>query len=140
MSAKVYQALAALATMAPAQLKDEWRRLQKTEPPRLGPDLLRLAIGYHIQERADRPQSTKAARALRNAQSGQGRSAAPQLKPGTRLLRSWNGQTISVVVTDRGFEYRGRNWSSLTAIARDVTGAGWSGPRFFGLTGDAGRG
>ena len=131
---KLEDRLAVLATMSPAQLLDEWRRLHKAEPPRLGPDLLRHILGFQIQERANRPQSTKAARALRNAEGGQGPASSPKLKPGTRLLRSWNGQSISVVVTDRGFEFRGKNWSSLTAIAREVTGAGWSGPRFFGLT------
>ncbi len=132
--------LAVLAMMVPAQLRDEWRRLHKAEPPRLGPDLLQHIIGFQIQERANRPQSNKAARALRNAEGGQGRRFSPQLKPGTRLLRSWNGQSISVVVTDRGYEFRGKNWSSLTAIAREVTGAGWSGPRFFGLKGEATHG
>ena len=138
--AKLNEKLAVLATLSPAQRRNEWRRLHKAEAPRLGPDLLRHVIGFQIQEHANRPQSTRAARALRNAEGGQGRGSSPQLKPGTRLLRSWNGQSISVVVTDRGFEYRGKNWSSLTAIAREVTGAGWSGPRFFGLTGEATHG
>ena len=57
-----------------------------------------------------------------------------ELTPGTRLVREWNGQTISVEVIEDGFRYGDRIWRSLSEIARHVTGAHWSGPRFFGLT------
>jgi hypothetical protein len=53
---------------------------------------------------------------------------------GTRLVREWNGRTITVEVSDSGFVHAGRSWRSLSEIARHVTGAHWSGPRFFGLT------
>jgi hypothetical protein len=56
-----------------------------------------------------------------------------QLKAGTRLLRSWNGRSVSVLVTGSGFEFEDREYRSLSSIAREVTGAAWSGPRFFGL-------
>ena len=55
------------------------------------------------------------------------------LKPGTRLLREWGGKTHTVIVIDDGFEYDGKRYQSLTQIARRITGAHWSGPRFFGL-------
>ncbi len=55
------------------------------------------------------------------------------LKPGARLVREWRGRTHSVTVTDDGFEYAGANYPSLTKIAKKITGAHWSGPRFFGL-------
>jgi len=55
------------------------------------------------------------------------------LKPGTRLLREWGGRTHTVIVLDEGFEYDGERYRSLTEIARHITGAHWSGPRFFGL-------
>ena len=128
--------LAALATMSPVQLQDEWQRLLKIPCPRFGADLMRHAIGHHLQEQADRRLTSEAARALKVA-VGQG---APTLRPGTRLLRSWNGRDISVMVTEDGFDFEGRNWSSLSAIAREVTGTGWSGPRFFGLTENAANG
>jgi hypothetical protein len=54
-------------------------------------------------------------------------------KPGTRLLREWQGQTFEVTVLDSGFAYRGTRYESLSRIAREITGARWSGPRFFGL-------
>ena len=57
----------------------------------------------------------------------------PRAKPGTRLVREWRGKTHTVVVTEEGFEYAGKSYSSLSKIAQTVTGAHWSGPRFFGL-------
>jgi len=128
---KLEDRLAALATMSPAQLNKEWQRLLQLPCPRLGPELMRHAIGHHLQEQADRRLVGNATRALKAA-AGKGTAA---LRPGTRLLRSWNGRNISVLVTEDGLEYEGRRWNSLSAIAREVTGAAWSGPRFFGLTG-----
>jgi hypothetical protein len=55
------------------------------------------------------------------------------LRPGTRVVREWRGRTRTVVVTEDGFEYAGKTFPSLTKIAFAITGAHWSGPRFFGL-------
>jgi len=60
------------------------------------------------------------------------------LKTGTRLVRHWRGHTHSVLVREDGFEYEGQHHRSLTVIAERITGAHWSGPRFFGLTTRAG--
>ena len=57
----------------------------------------------------------------------------PQIKSGARLVREWRGRTHTVTVTEEGFQYDGRHYPSLTQIARAITGAHWSGPRFFGL-------
>jgi hypothetical protein len=57
----------------------------------------------------------------------------PQLKPGTRLIREWQGRTYEVVVLDDGFSWQGTRCNSLSAIARKITGTAWSGPLFFGL-------
>jgi len=54
-------------------------------------------------------------------------------KPGTRLLREWNGKLHAVLVDDDGFLFDDRRFASLSHIAREITGAHWSGPRFFGL-------
>ena len=59
--------------------------------------------------------------------------AAQKIRTGTRLVREWNGRTHTVTVQEEGFTYAGRSYRSLTAIAREITGAHWSGPRFFGL-------
>ncbi|MCI0431136.1 MAG: DUF2924 domain-containing protein [Rhodospirillales bacterium] len=58
---------------------------------------------------------------------------APRLKPGTRLLWRWGGETHQVTVLEQGFEYRGTTYGSLSEIARAITGSRWSGPAFFGL-------
>ena len=59
--------------------------------------------------------------------------SGPKIKPGSRLVREWHGRTHTVCVTDDGFEFQGKSYRSLTKIALDITGAQWSGPRFFGL-------
>jgi len=57
----------------------------------------------------------------------------PRMRPGARLVREWRGRTHTVLMTEAGFEYAGKTYSSLTKIAHAITGAHWSGPRFFGL-------
>ena len=57
----------------------------------------------------------------------------PRIKPGARLVREWHERTYSVIATEEGFQFEGKVYRSLTGIAREITGAGWSGPRFFGL-------
>ena len=57
----------------------------------------------------------------------------PELKPGTRLVREWQGQTYEVLVLDEGFSWQGTQHRSLSAIARKITGTAWSGPLFFGV-------
>lgn len=59
--------------------------------------------------------------------------AKDRLKPRTTLVRGWHGGTHTLAVRAEGFEYRGRLYRSLSLIAREITGAHWSGPRFFGL-------
>jgi hypothetical protein len=61
------------------------------------------------------------------------KEGAQRIRAGARLLREWNGRTHIVTVEVHGFSYAGRSYQSLSAIARDITGARWSGPRFFGL-------
>ena len=65
------------------------------------------------------------------------RRRVARLKPGARLVREWRGQSHTVIVLEDGFEWQGKRWRSLSAIAREITGAHWSGPRFFGLNGKA---
>jgi hypothetical protein len=61
-----------------------------------------------------------------------------RLKPGTRLVREWHGTVHVVEARERGFLWQDRDYASLSAIARAITGANWSGPRFFGLTAGTG--
>src|ERR1700730_4044669 len=121
------------------ELRREWRRLNHAEPPRISRDLLVLALGYRLQEiahgglgQADRRKLQTMAKALRTP-GRVGPTPSLSLKPGARLVREWGGRTHNVTVTEDGFEYAGANYPSLTKIAKKITGAHWSGPRFFGL-------
>ena len=121
------------------ELHDEWRRLHKSEPPKIRRDLLAIGIAYRRQEiehgglgKATLRKLKTLAKTLRDTgRVGPGSGLA--LKPGARLIRKWHGRTHTVTVTEDGFQYGGASYSSLTQIARTITGARWSGPRFFGL-------
>lgn len=119
-----------LGTMSPAELRSEWPLVWGSPTPRWSAELLKLAIAYRLQERVYGGLKPATLRELRRISGSAGN---PKLKAGTRLVRSWHGRTVSVLVTDDGFTFEDRAYSSLTAIAKEVTGAGWSGPRFFGL-------
>ena len=119
-------------------LKAEWARRIGAPVPNLSVDLLRLGIGYKLQEVKLGGVSRGTRSLLRQmaARSGEGAESKPlprKLTPGTRLVRDWHGVGHTVVVLDDGFEYDGRRWKSLTAIAKTITGNHWNGPLFFGL-------
>ena len=132
--------LEALSDLTPDELRKEWRRLYRSQPPRLSRDLLVRAIAYRIQELRYGGLSKATSRKLAALMQARGSGAeiaieGPQrIRAGTRLVREWNGRAHTVTVEEEGFTYAGRNYRSLTAIAREITGARWSGPRFFGLT------
>lgn len=127
--------LAALGRMSVAEKKAEWRRVTGIPaPPAFGSGLLTRALAYALQEKAAGGPDRALQRRLRDlGRKGGTASASPSLKPGTWLSRTWHGEVHQVVVLESGFEYNGKRYPSLTAIAQQITGAGWSGPRFFGL-------
>lgn len=131
--------LAALADLTAPQLRDEWRRLYRDQPPRLSRDLLVRAIAYRMQELAYGGLSKATQRKLQaltkelESKGSVVSDPSPRIRPGARLVREWRGRTHMVVVTEDGFEYARKAYSSLTQIAQAITGAHWSGPRFFGL-------
>ena len=111
---------------------------------RLSRDLLMRGITYKLQERPLGGLSKSILRKLERltepAETDAQQPTAPiSLKTGTRLVREWRGVTHSVLVHADGFEWSGRRYRSLTLVAREITGAHWSGPRFFGLRKCAGR-
>ena len=125
--------------MSPAQLRAAWRETFRQPPPDMSPELMARAIAWRLQERRHgglpasvRREIARLTERLRRA----GAVTSPHdisLKPGTRLVRSWHGRTVNVLVTENGFEFDGRQYRSLSQISGEVTGAHWSGPRFFGL-------
>ena len=138
-SKEVSPKLAALNDLTAAQLRAEWRRLYRGQPPRLSRDLLVRSIAYRVQELAYGGLSKATRRKLLalNAELQTSGSIAPlpgpSIKAGTRLIREWRGRTHTIQVMEDGFEYDRKPYSSLTKIAHVITGAHWSGPRFFGL-------
>jgi Protein of unknown function (DUF2924) len=134
-----YITLERLSELSADELKSEWLRRYNATAPNLSPDLLRLGIGYKLQEQR-LGGINRSARSLLHqiaARSVAGREKKPlprKLTPGTRLVRDWHGVGHTVMVLDDGFEYAGTRWNTLTAVARAITGAHWNGPLFFGLT------
>ena len=132
--------IARLEQLTLEMLREEWRRTHQVPPPRrLSRDTLLRGIAYKLQENAFGGLS----KAIRRSLQASGPSTMspatkppprPVFKPGTRLVREWHGVTHTVVVLDNGVEWRGKRYTSLSVVAREITGAHWSGPRFFGLT------
>lgn len=129
--------LAALATMSPAQLRDRWERAGQGAVPAVPVGLLRRLLAQTLQERRCGGLPVMVQRELQRAAAGEVGVVPPKsrlsLTPGSRLIREWNGRTIAVEVREDGFSWENRTYRSLSEIAREVTGAHWSGPRFFGL-------
>jgi hypothetical protein len=128
-----------LQSLNPKQLREEWRRLYRGDAPKLSRDLLVLALGYRLQEleygglgKATRRKLQTIAKSLHTT-GRVGPAPSLSLKPGARLLREWHGRTHTVTITEDGFEHEGASYPSLSKIAKKITGAHWSGPRFFGL-------
>ena len=96
-------------------------------------------LAYRLQERREGGLSKEALVQLRRARDaikGGGRykpSAAQPYKPGTRIIRRWGREVHEVTVLERGYDYRGQVYRSLSQIAREITGVRWNGPAFFGL-------
>lgn len=138
-------ALSRLLRLRIEALRADWERAYRVPPPAdLTRDVLLRGVAHHLQERALGGLSPASQWQLgRLAPSDRperhARRPKAQLRPGTTLVRSWHGQTHTVTVRERGFVYRGQAYRSLTTIAREITGAHWSGPRFFGLRGTEGR-
>ena len=126
------------------ELRLAWRQLHRIDPPQgLSRDLLIRALAHQLQERAAGGASRALRRRLRTlAGEFQKRSGSfdPDIAPktGSTLVREWRGHAHTVLVRENGFDYEGRRYRSLTVIAERITGAHWSGPRFFGLTKRAG--
>ncbi len=143
--AKLEGKIAALADLRRPGLIDRWQALHGASPPKgLSRRLLVLAIAYRMQVKRYGGMTSAARRRLRVAGRDDGArrepktNGAPQLAPGTRLVREWNGVTHVVDAVDGGFIWQGARYGSLSAVARAITGARWSGPRFFGLTSEGG--
>ena len=132
--------LDALAKMTRDELQERWRRIYRSDPPpRISKDLMVRIIAHRIQEDEYGGLDIKTKRRLRSfARSLESEGelplpSGPSLKPGAKLIREWHGRTYNVIALEKGFKFDGRRYRSLSQIAREITGARWSGRRFFGL-------
>lgn len=139
--ATVLARLSVMKTMSVADLKAEWQRLFGAAAPNNSRPFLELRLAYRIQELAYGGPSRETSRLLDaladEVQGKPGRKAILRESrmpvAGTRLVREWNGVEHTVTVLRDGFEWEGRKYKSLSAIARAIAGTRWNGWRFFGL-------
>ncbi|MBN9071997.1 MAG: DUF2924 domain-containing protein [Rhizobiales bacterium] len=122
----------ALAKLDGPQLRQRWQDLVGRPAPSVSPKLLRLALAWHIQATAMGGLSAAARRKL--AQAAGGKSTTQPARAGTKLMREWQGSVHVVIIDENGIiRWNDREWTSLSAVVRAITGGHWSGPAFFGL-------
>ncbi len=139
----VAEELAAIPDLPRAELIEQWTASYGRPPPKgLSRRLLEYAAAYHVQTQAYGGLSPALRRKLRRTDQPRHRdksASTPRtivsrtLPPGTRLVREWYGKPYTVEVLESGFLCDGQRYRSLSEVARAITGAHWSGPRFFGL-------
>ena len=139
--------VAALRTAAMPELKQQWRDLFEREPPPYNRKFLESRLAYRIQELAYgglKPETIERLKALGEQLDG-GDIAVRRVRgddrpiAGTRLIREWQGVEHTVTVLAHGYEWQGRPYQSLSAVARAITGTRWNGWTFFGLKNHRGR-
>ena len=140
MADTVLAQLAALKAAPVGELKQKWRDLFEREPPPYNRRFLENRLAYRIQELAYgglTPETLERLDALADELDGKAAKRRPSLQSrpiaGTRLIREWKGVEHCVTVRQEDFEYQGRPYKSLSAIAKHITGTQWNGLVFFGL-------
>ncbi len=140
-NAMVLGRLAALKAMSIPELKTQWRNLFQTEAPNNSRAFLEFRLSYRIQEliyggpnRATRRALDLLADEVEGKATRKSQIADPRMPViGTRLIREWDGVEHTITVLKGGFDWQGRRFKSLSAVAREITGTRWNGYRFFGL-------
>ncbi len=118
------------------RLRTRWRTMWRSSPPpALTKDLMARMIAWHIQEQALDGLDAATKTLLRGFARGEKPEGSRRLKPGTVLVREYQGERHTVTVIPGGFVWREATYASLSTIARAITGTAWSGPRFFGMRG-----
>jgi Protein of unknown function (DUF2924) len=133
--------LADLEAMDRANLARLWEDLLGREvPANMSQPMQRRFLAFELQAKVEGGLTPTLLARLDRIAAGEERKASPRVKPGARLLRAWNGTTHVVDVLPDGYLWNGTRHRSLSAIARAITGARWSGPRFFGIAAAAAGG
>ena len=136
---RIEEDLARLAGLDLAGVRRRWRQVfGRAAPEHLPRSLLQRALAYRIQANALGDLDRETVRAFDRLASGDSGAAIPLTelrgtRPGTLLVREWEGTLQRVMVLDEGFAWNGATYDSLSAVARAITGTSWNGPRFFGL-------
>jgi hypothetical protein len=138
MTESVAARVAALPKTPTPELRQMWRELFNKEPPGFSRSYLISRLAYRIQELAYgglKPATRAKLDTLADALDPKAARKRVVTGPviGTQLIREWQGVEQSVTVLADGFEWEGRRYKSLSAVARAITGTRWNGPRFFGL-------
>jgi hypothetical protein len=133
--------IALLPALGLAELRTRWKDLYGRPAPKFfRRKFLAKAVAYQMQVAAHGGLSEATRRRLREiaAAAGNGTFDAtmvgPRIKPGTKLIRTWHGETHTVMALEAGFSWKGASYSSLSSIAKAITGTNWNGWAFFGLT------
>ena len=112
---------------------ESWREVLGRPPPKyLSPQFMKRVLIWELQNQVLGGLTAKTDRRLKQIASG--KSPPVTARPGSHLIREWNGRTYHVEAVEDGYVMDGKTWRSLSAIARHITGAQWSGPRFFGVS------
>lgn len=131
----VISELAAIAKMDTPALHTKWRELYQTDPPAVTKAILVARLSYRVQELfhggMSREAKAKLERLIKKDKPKRYQRAVNKAPVGTKLIRPYKGIDHEVLVTETGFEYQGRPYRSLSAIAREITGTRWNGPKFF---------
>ena len=126
----VLRQMALLQSMSLEQLREKWLDLYGEEPPQYKKQFLIKLLAYRIQELFYGGLSEQAKVHLQQAAK---EDPVATILPGTRLVRVWNDRRYEVIVLADGYEFEGRTFRSLSAVAREITGTRWNGKVFFGL-------
>ena len=137
-SSAIDKLIGEIVSLPREELAAQWIKIYGHPPPKgVKKRFLERGLAYRAQCKRLGGLNRKTRRQMEVGSSSQA-SAKSETRfggpaPGTRLIREWNGRSYTVEVLENGFSFKGATYNSLSAIAREITGARWSGPRFFGL-------
>ena len=125
---RVAARLAEIEAMKPTALKEEWCKVHGQDSPPVAASLLARALAYDVQCKAQGGAGGRMRQRLMGGRAGRA-APPPVLQSGTQLVREWGGESHHVLMEEKGrCAYRGKSFASLSAVARHITGAHWSGP------------
>lgn len=127
-----------VAKLGPEELKRQWSEAWgMPPPPKISRTMLEKSLAFKLREQAGLGLTLEQQEKLNRLVAAYKRNPAPlrelKVKPGTRLVRTWQGVQHAVLVRTDGYEYNGLNCRSLSEVARLITGTNWNGWAFFGI-------